>query len=323
MASLFKRKTMSEKLEAALASLRSRADALSARHAVAETQLTQAKEALRRHLLEGDLDADAKAGEKLEATVATATAKVTGLADAITEMQRMVTDAEQKIRNEKEAVERQQAAAKLDAQIAAVESALPEFLTAARTLADALTAIGHLSFETGAMSHYVGNSANEVEVAAAVSLAELRGMVDAIRIGSAPIPREPMIAPPIEVIPPPPTQVLFMLRSAKYHDHDGSTRYAAQYQDCEMPVEVAQRALRYNVAVPLTDGRRRHLLGARGGVHVNPNAVDLADLTSEEAARPRHLEPTMASDPVLREANFTLIDRGAEAQVLQIPVQRT
>jgi hypothetical protein len=39
------------------------------------------------------------------------------------------------------------------------------------------------------------------------------------------------------------------------------------------------------------------LRGAKDGVHVNVGAADIADLTSEEAARPQHLAPVLASDP--------------------------
>ena len=60
---------------------------------------------------------------------------------------------------------------------------------------------------------------------------------------------------------------------------------------------------------------------ARGGVHVNPNAVDLLDLDDEEATRPPHINPVMASDQ-LRTGNFTLLDRSKGARTVQISVPR-
>jgi hypothetical protein len=112
-----------------------------------------------------------------------------------------------------------------------------------------------------------------------------------------------------------------MLRSAKYRDHAGKVRYAAQYEDCEMPVQTAQRALRRSAAVSLDDPRRKQLHGSRGGQHVNQNAVDLLDLDDEQATRPPHIAPVMASDP-LASADFRIIDRSAEARTLKIEVPR-
>jgi hypothetical protein len=65
---------------------------------------------------------------------------------------------------------------------------------------------------------------------------------------------------------PLPTQTVWMLRSAKFRDHAGAVQYAKQFDDHEMPVEIAQRALRRNVVVPLSDPRRANLKGARGGL---------------------------------------------------------
>jgi hypothetical protein len=86
-----------------------------------------------------------------------------------------------------------------------------------------------------------------------------------------------------------------------------------------MPVATAQRALDKGIAVAVTDPCRARLRGARGG-DFNPQASDVVDLDAvEEPKSVPHIEP----DPVLREANFTVIDRSAEARMIQIEVPRT
>ncbi len=107
----------------------------------------------------------------------------------------------------------------------------------------------------------------------------------------------------------PPTQTVFLFKSVKFRDHAGKVRHVLQFEDCEMPVPTAQRALRCKAAVSLADPRRRELKGSRGGHHVNQTAVDLLDLDNEQTTRPAH-DPIMASDPVVA-ANFQPLDRGA------------
>ena len=80
----------------------------------------------------------------------------------------------------------------------------------------------------------------------------------------------------------------------------------------------AQRALDKGIAVAVTDPRRAQLRGVRGG-DFNPHAPDVIDLdTVEESRGMAHSEP----DPVLRAANFTVVDRSAEARTIQIEVSR-
>jgi hypothetical protein len=88
---------------------------------------------------------------------------------------------------------------------------------------------------------------------------------------------------------------------------------------CDHAVVTAQRALDKGIAVAVTDPCRARLRGARGG-DFNPNAPDVVDLDAvEEPTGAPHIEP----DPVLRAANFTVIDRRAEARTIQIEVPRT
>jgi hypothetical protein len=304
---LFKRKTMTEKLEADLGSLRARAETLGSRHTAADAAFLDAKSKLQRHLLEADLDADEKAGVKLEAALAVCAQKRDGLADALAEVRRMITDAEQKLADEQSAVERKAASEKLTRDLDEVERVLPDYLEAARRLAGALEAI-HFHYEANEMARFVGNTTAQVEVAAGFTLAELRAMAASILDGAAPIP-SPKPQPVAIIEPaPPPTMTVFMLRSAKYRDHHGRKQFAGQYADATMPVPTAQRALRHGVAVSVADPRRAQLRGSRGG-DFDPSASDVVDLDAiEQSKGVPYFGPV--DDPGLRDAKFTVIDRG-------------
>jgi hypothetical protein len=109
---------------------------------------------------------------------------------------------------------------------------------------------------------------------------------------------------------------VFMLKSARYRDHDGRNQFGGQWQDVSMPLAIAERALRLGVAVPLTDPRRAELRGCRGDDY-KPSASDVVDLDRGE-------EPKFVAnaDPILAEAGFTEIDRTSEARTLHISVPR-
>jgi hypothetical protein len=67
--------------------------------------------------------------------------------------------------------------------------------------------------------------------------------------------------------------------------------------------------LRRGVAVSVADPRHAQLRGARGGDY-RPLAPDVVDLDAIETAKGvPYIGPV--DDPVLRDANFTVIDRGA------------
>jgi hypothetical protein len=99
----------------------------------------------------------------------------------------------------------------------------------------------------------------------------------------------------------------------------GNGRHSAlQHEDAELPLALADKALRRGVAVPLTDERRKTLKGARGGYHPNLNALDIVDLDALDDPKAPYIGP----DPVLRQSAFTVIDRSADERVLSIPSGR-
>ncbi len=161
------------------------------------------------------------------------------------------------------------------------------------------------------MASFVQNAMGQVEIAANFTLVELKTMPDAIRKCRQAIPRQEPEPHPVPMPePPPPTMTVFMLRSAKYRDHDGRKQFAGQFEDAMMPVSTAQRALRHGVAVSVADPRRAQLRGSRGG-DFNPCASDVVDLDAIEKSKDVPYFGAV-DDPVLAAANFQPLDRGSD-----------
>jgi hypothetical protein len=303
------RKTTMNKLETTIASLTKRGEHLAAKRAMARDASDAAIKARQHALLSGDLD-DQRALDNLQTDVNAAASALAGIEDALAVLGQQKAETERQIAAERDRIERVAAAKKLDEQVTAIEAVLPKYLEQSRALADALLQVGHFHFEANQMASFVQNCTGQIEIAANFTLAELKSMPASIRDSRAAIPPakpEPEEAAPIEPAPPP-TQTVFMMRSAKYRDHDGRKRFAGQWDDVEMPVPSAQRALRHGVAVSTADPRRAQLRGARGSDY-KPNATDVIDLDAVE-------EPKSAP------YSFVEIDRSAEARTIQISVPR-
>jgi hypothetical protein len=314
---LFKKKTKTPNLEPELAALRQRAEALDAKRQGAEVELTQATEARQRHLIEGALD-DAATAQRLQDAVNIAASKVVGLEDAIAVVQSQIAEIERKIDAERTHAARVTAADALSRDLDVIERALPLFLDAAQRLTDAIEPVGHWHFEIGEVGTFLRSTKPQLETQATFGLQELRGMVAQIRSGAVPIPPAKPAAPaPVVQVERPAVKTVFLLRTIKWVEN-GRQRSALQYEDCELPLALADKALRRGVAVPVTDERRKTLLNARGGHHPNVNALDIIDLDALTEDKAPYLGP---SDPVLHVANFTPMDRG-EVRLIAIPAGR-
>lgn len=306
-----------QQLEATIASLTKRGEQLTTKRGTAQDSLDKAITARQQALLAGDLN-DQRDLDKLQGIVSTAASMLAGIDDALGVLAQRKAEAERQLAAEHERIERAVTADKLDKRVAAIEAALPGYLAQSRALADALSEVSYLHFESGQMAGFLQNTMGQIEIAANFTLAELKAMPDAIRQDRQAIPHEPATAP-VEVPEPAlEMQAFFMLRSAHYRDHNGQKRFAGQWEDAIMPVATAQRALRQGVAVPVTDPRRAQLRGTRGG-DFNPLAPDVVDLDAIEEVRS---VPYICPDPVLRDAGFTEIDRSAETRTIQIAVPR-
>ena len=217
-----------------------------------------------------------------------------GIDDALAVLARQTAEAENQLVAERERIEREKASEEIVAAVTAIEAQIEPMLSGMRELGNALTAIDHLSFEVGQLGRYLSSVSGETEVALAFVVPELHRLADAVKDGNAAIPRRTKAAEPVPMPEPVvPTQTVFMLRSAKYRDENGRTRFAGQYEDATMPVPTAHRALRHGVAVSVADPRRARSV-ARAAATTAPTRLMLPILTPSRSPRARRiLVPSM------------------------------
>jgi hypothetical protein len=199
------RKAPMHKLESTIASLTKRSEQLAVKRAATRATLDHAVKARQHALLSADLD-DQRALGKVQAAVVSAISDLAGIDDAIAILAQHKEEAERQRAAECERIERAVAAEKLASQVNAIEAALPGFLGHSRALADVLSEIGHWHFESGQMARFINDAMGQVEVAANVTLAELKAMPDAIRQGRQAIPRETVVTPGAVAEPAPAMQ---------------------------------------------------------------------------------------------------------------------
>jgi hypothetical protein len=145
---------------------------------------------------------------------------------------------------EADRVKRVAAAAALAKQVSAIEGALGPRLETTRVFHEALSELAHFHYGCTEMSEFLANVRSQMEIAANFQLAELRTMPEAVREGQQPIPLPKPVVVPITVEQKPPVRVLFAKKSVKWTDSDGRKRVVTQWQDAELPLALADKALR-------------------------------------------------------------------------------
>jgi hypothetical protein len=316
----FKKRSPMEKMQQQLTDLRQRAAALSTKRAASDAALADATAAREKHMLEGDL-ADEQTAEKLQTKVDRCISTLVGIDAALTALQRQIVEVEAKNAAERAAIERNTAADKLSRDLDRIEKALPAYLAAARQLADAVEPVAHFHYEANELGAFTRNGAAQIEVAAAFAVQELRGMVEQIKTGAASMPpKKPEPLPVAAIEQPVPTQTLFCRRTIKWRDpSSGRQRAALALEDVDLPLHLADKALRIGACAPVSDEMRKTHKNALGGVHPNPDARGVVDLDAvEEFSGARYAGP----DPVLRQADFRVIDRSSEERVILIEAGR-
>jgi hypothetical protein len=302
---LFRKATTVQKLEHHIAQLAKQAERLAAKRVTGQQALDNAIKERQQALLAGDDIEDARLA-KLQAAVSDASSLLQGIDDALAMLAQQKAESEAALVAERDRAERAKVSEEINTAVSDIETRVEPTMSAMREIAEKLMTLDHLSFEVGQLGRHLSGVAGEAEIAFAFVVPDVRRMADAVKDGSAAVPRRPKAAPVPVPEPVAPTMTVFMLRSANYRDHDGRKRFAGQYEDAMMPVPTAQRALRHAVAVSVADPRRAQLRGARGSDY-RPLAPDVVDLDAiEEPKGVQYIGP----DPVIAAANFQPLDRG-------------
>jgi hypothetical protein len=299
---LFQKRSKMEKLEVILAALRKRAALLADKRTSAQTALDAAIVARQETLISGDLDDGARL-LKMQNAVDSAASTLAGLDGAISALRIQIADAEAQLNAEAERVRREVASEEIAKNVAEVERLIGPWLAASRQIAAAFAKLDHV-FEAGQIGGFISGYAGEVEVAAAVTLVELRDLPKLVAAGDRPIPHRPEPVAPVTVIPPAPTVSLFAMRPVRWIAADGTPRVAQKFSDANLTPSAASRGLACGALVPLDSPlRRQH----HNTVEGHARAALALDLDAE---------PVHSSAPELHSA-FTPINRG-EPYVLKV-----
>jgi hypothetical protein len=180
------RKTMTQKIEATIATLTKRGAQLDGQRSAAQMALRKATQARQDALLGAD-DIDEQKLAKLQRAVSDAANLLQGIDDAVGILVKEKAEAEAQLVAERDRIGRDAAAASVTAQVSAIDTAAKPWLEKSRALADALAEL-HWHFECAQMAACVQNCMAQVETALNFHASELNAMPKAIREGSMAIP---------------------------------------------------------------------------------------------------------------------------------------
>ena len=285
------------KITSSLGSLKDRSARLTSQRDAANTALEKAKAFRHQNFLQGDVN-DTKTAAALQAKVSDAESKLAGLDDAVKAQAERVAEAERQLTDEATKSARKAASEALARDVAAIEAQLAPWLASTRQLASALAKYETFRFECGSIGKYLLNASNEIEIALSVTIPDLKGGIVAVLEGHEAAPSQP--APILKVVAPkpPPTEILFFLRHAKYTDASGAVKCLGKMREHILPPHLAQKALKSGAAIPLTDPRVRTLKGNWGMIIPGPDQCEALDAT-----------PDSRVAPVLH-SSFEVVDRG-------------
>jgi len=301
-------------LEAKLTAQRANRDNLTERRKAAEASAAAHRERARK--LAGD-GADDTALSAVEAAMRREQDRAATLGDAIGDAEATIANLEREIAETIDQRCRAETAAAVTALADKWVTAGAAFDAAVAQLVDLADESAVITLDARALHVFLDAVRQQVPPAAEVVTSVLRDHAKAVLNKTAPasLPK-PAPAAPVVVEQKPPTRTLFAMRSIKWRE-DGRLRTALQWSDVELSLAVAEKALRCGACVPLTSEHRKKLLGARGGQHPpSPDTPDLTDLDAvSDVSDAKFVNP---NDPVLREANFVVLDRSREARKIAV-----
>jgi hypothetical protein len=291
-----------KKMESALAGLTARRERIASKRSAAEAELLAAERARLALLTESDAD-DPKAEARAQSRVDTARSSLEGLTAALASLDEQIAGAERALASERDRVEREAAADKMEADAAAAEKAI-EGLTGLLAFGKAFAPLRPVSFDAKQVSEMAPVAAAQLQIAARAAINDARAQARSVRNGAAVIPDLRPEPPPPPAPKPAPTEKIFTLREVKWTDPERSGVQAAPaFFDIVVPPDRAARALELQAAVAPDHEKAKELRGTRPYRHPNhERCVALDDAAGEDGER---------DSGVLRsESPFVVVDRG-------------
>ncbi len=254
----------------------------------AETALVSCRATVERFALDGD---EGELDAALE-TQSTAEKKATALRAASVKIAATIADLEAEAAAVADRRQRQATAIEIEKVARDLERAGAAFAEVAAELAAASRRADDLVPDAHPLRVYTEAAALEVSPAVVMVAEVLRHRAvltingQAAAIIPGPVQPPPKLALVVEATP---TQSVFIMKPARYRDRDGRQVACGQYRVHELPLEIAERALKTRVAIPVTDKRRRDM--------IDPDLVRCQALDDSPLVEPKKstIEPIVSS----------------------------
>jgi hypothetical protein len=292
-----------------LETLTRRRDRLTAKTQAARTELQRATDEQIKLLTESD-DDNPKAETAALRRVELATSTLKALEAALAKIEEEISDAQHRADQEREALERDAAADAIERQVLALEKTVEPTLTALRAFSKAAGELEHVSYEINAIARYAHGAGSELEVAAALSIAEMRAKVTAVRAGQSRIPqRAPAPSPPP---PAPALEKIWVVKPISF-TQDGQIRRVDLNQQVDLLPALAKKAISVAAAVAIGHERfGKRVSSSRRDQGFGPSLADCIQLDDVAEAEARE-QPQPEQFRVLHsrvDPNLEIVDRG-------------
>jgi hypothetical protein len=284
----------------ALGLLKSTMTRLTDQRDAARTALEKARAALKTHLLGVD-GGDQKAIAALKAEIVSERELITALDDAIETQNALVVAEENRLVDEETRKQRTAASEAILADVAQIERQLAPWLAATRQLATSLKKYESFRTECSGIAEFIGNCANESELALSISIPDLRSAALAVLQGTERAPVAPGVVVQLaRPAPTPTTQRMFLTQSLAWFDGDGGKHRAAAMNDTELPLDLIGKARSLGAAHDLHSDMRKKNAGSKTSAPPDWNQVKwLNDNPKTKSS----VAPIMQSSPFEKHPN--------------------
>jgi hypothetical protein len=308
---IFGKKTPLQEFEVEHAKLTRQSERLGRKTEDARSESQRATEAQIKFLTETEHD-DAKGEASAQRRVEAATSTLKGLEAAFAKINEQISDAQNRVDQERQDVERKVAADEIKRQVLAFEKSVEPTLMALRVFSKTAGELAHVALELGAISQYAHLAGSELEIAASVAIVDARNSAALVLTGESRIPgRAP---PPAPSLPAPVLDRVWTLKPVAWTGPDRiEIRDSSVWVD--LPPALAEKAIDFLAAVRVghprcgeqaASWRKWHGFGApelAGCVRLD-EAAELA-ATGEQ---PLPEQPRIVHH--LLDKNFEVVDRG-------------
>jgi hypothetical protein len=277
----------------------------------AQNRLSAASDKLKKVAIDGD----EKAHEAAIEDHLRCERKVASLEEARTTIAADIAAIEKEIAAEADAKLRSETAAAIDALISRWSEQEAAFISAAKSLEATAKEAAAITIDAAGSALFLSQAVEQLPHAGLVVCAGLKYHAEAVVGGRAKptLPTHEAPPPKLALVERPSVETVFVMRPARYREADGRMKLLGKYRVYELPLVIAEKALKSGAAVPVTDPRRRELEGLVGMVLPDESRCEAIDGSPPSTV---NVGPVITSSSPL----FEPLDRGPPVHGV-LPVQ--